>query len=88
MGGGLIAALLTCLLWRSQRLVFLDRICINQHDDDLKRQSIYSLGGIIGQAQEMLVLWDSTWSDRRQKLYWGLLGLAWMMKLQWNKKLK
>ena len=64
MGSAFLATSMTFLLWRSQRLVFLDRICINQHDDDLKRQSIYSLGGIIGQAQEMLVLWDSSWSDR------------------------
>ena len=63
-GGGFMATTMTFLFWRSQRLVFLDRICINQHDDTLKKDSIYSLGGIIRQSQEMLVLWDSTWSDR------------------------
>ena len=63
-GVGFIAAVMTLLIWRSQRQVFLDRICINQDDQDLKRASIYSLGGIIAQSQEMLVLWDSTWSER------------------------
>ena len=64
IGGGIVTTVMIFLLWRSQRLVFLDRICINQHDADLKRASIYSLGGIVGRSQEMLVLWDSTWSDR------------------------
>ena len=64
VGGGFISTAMTFLFWRSKRLVFLDRICINQHDDTLKKDSIYSLGGIIRQSQEMLVLWDSTWSDR------------------------
>ena len=64
VGGGFISTAMTFLFWRSQRFVFLDRICINQQDDVLKKESIYSLGGIIRQSQEMLVLWDSTWSDR------------------------
>ena len=64
LGGGLIATALTFLLWRSRRLVFFDRICINQHDTDLKTESIYSLGGIVRNSREMLVLWDSTWSER------------------------
>ena len=64
VGGGFISTVMTFLFWRSQRFVFLDRICINQQDDVLKKESIYSLGGIIRQSQEMLVLWDSTWSDR------------------------
>ena len=63
-GGGFIATVVTLLIWRSQRQVFLDRICINQYDEDLKKASIYSLGGIIAKSQEMLVLWDSTWSER------------------------
>ena len=63
-GAGFIATVMTFLLWRSQRQVFLDRICINQYDEDLKRASIYSLGGIIAKSHEMLILWDSTWSER------------------------
>ena len=63
-GGGFIATLVTLLTWRSQRQVFLDRIRINQYDEDLKKASIYSLGRIIAKSQEMLVLWDSTWSER------------------------
>ena len=63
-GAGFIATVVTFLLWRSQRQVFLDRICISQYDEDLKRASIYSLGGIIAKSHEMLILWDSTWSER------------------------
>ena len=63
-GGGFIVTVMTLLIWRSQRQVFLDRICINQYDEDLKTASIYSLGGILARSQEMLVLWDSTWSER------------------------
>ena len=64
LGSGFITAAMTFLFWQSQRLVFLDRICISQHDDTLKKESIYSLGGILRQSQKLLVLWDSTWSDR------------------------
>ena len=63
-GGGLLATSMTFLLWRSQRKVFFDGICINDQDHELKKASIYSLGGIVAHSQEMLVLWDSTWSER------------------------
>ncbi|CAK9101900.1 unnamed protein product [Durusdinium trenchii] len=61
---GFLVSVLSFFLWRSQQRVFLDRICINEHDEDLKSASIFSLAGILKRSKEMLVLWDSTWSDR------------------------
>ena len=61
---GFITSLLIFIFWRSQHLIFLDRICINQNDAKLKAASIFSLAGLLKRSQEMLLLWDSTWSDR------------------------
>ena len=59
-----VATVITFLFWRAQRLVFVDRICISQDDDTLKTMSIVSLAGILRLSQEMLVLWDESWSER------------------------
>ncbi|CAK9051477.1 unnamed protein product [Durusdinium trenchii] len=73
---GFVTAAITFVLWRPKQLVFLDRICINEHDTDLKLASIYSLAGILKKSDQMLVLWDSTWSDR----LWCLFELAAFLK--------
>lgn len=64
LGSGFAVALITFFLWRPQQLVFLDGICVNQHDHQQKAASIFSLAGILKRSDQMLVLWDSTWSDR------------------------
>ena len=61
---GFVASMVTFFFWRSQRLVFFDRMCIPEDDEELKQKSIVSLAGFLKQSREMLVLWDSTWSSR------------------------
>ena len=40
-----------------------DRICINQQDQDLKAQAIFSLAGLLKNSDVMLILWDPTWTE-------------------------
>lgn len=78
LGSGLLIAVLVVVFWRSQQLIFLDRICIDRDDREQKRASIFSLGGILKKSKEMLVLWDSTWSGR----LWCVFELAAFLKSQ------
>ena len=76
LASGFIAAVITFLLWQPRQLVFFDRICINENDDDEKFASIFSLAGILKRSDKMLVLWDATWGDR----LWCLFELAAFVK--------
>ena len=72
LGSGFIVSMLSFVLWRPQQLVFFDRLCISESDPVLKTEAILSLAGMLKRSTEMLVLWDSTWSDR----LWCLFELA------------
>eukprot|EP00913_Durusdinium_trenchii_P000054 g50.t1 len=76
LGSGSLAALVTLIIWRPRHRVFLDRICINQHDSKLKAAAICSLAGMLKRSEKMLVLWDPTWSER----LWCLFELAAFLK--------
>jgi len=53
---GFIVTTLVLLLWRSQNKIFLDRICINQQDNDLKAQAIFSFTGLLKRSGVVLIL--------------------------------
>ncbi|CAK9092952.1 unnamed protein product [Durusdinium trenchii] len=76
LGSGSLAALITLIFWRPRQRVFLDRICINQHDSKLKSDAICSLAGMLNKSDKMLVLWDPTWSER----LWCLFELTAFLK--------
>eukprot|EP00913_Durusdinium_trenchii_P002151 g1986.t2 len=76
LGSGVTVTVLSFLLWRPQQRVFFDRMCISEHDSRLKMEAIVSLAGILKRSQEMLVLWDESWSDR----LWCLFELAAFVK--------
>ena len=60
---GFVMTTLLTFLWRSQKKIFLDRLCISQKDDRLKAQAIFSLAGLLNKSDVMLILWDPTWTE-------------------------
>ncbi|CAJ1422087.1 unnamed protein product [Effrenium voratum] len=73
--GALLFCIVVCL-WRSQRIVWVDLLCIHQTDLKLKQMGLMSFGGVIKSAKGMLVVWDETWVER----LWCIYELAAFMK--------
>ncbi|CAE7573523.1 unnamed protein product, partial [Symbiodinium sp. KB8] len=67
---------LTILLWRPQQAVFLDQICIHQHDGSLKMEGILNIGAIMKKSRSLLVLWDQTYVER----LWCIFEMAAFLK--------
>ena len=72
---GVTGTMLSLACWRSRRKVFLDRICIDQ-SGDLQVEAICSLAGILHKSQSMLVLWDSSFTER----LWCVFEIAAFLK--------
>lgn len=73
---GTLVTVLTFFLWQPQKRVFLDRICINQSDPELKFAGVLSIGGILKNSRSMLVCWDETYFQR----LWCVFELAAFLK--------
>ena len=52
------------ILCLTEKLVFLDRLCINQHDQKLKREGINSLAGILARSNKLIMLWSPRYFTR------------------------
>ncbi|OLQ03910.1 hypothetical protein AK812_SmicGene13083 [Symbiodinium microadriaticum] len=61
---GIVAALLTLLLWQPRGLVFVDRACIHQGDARLKAEGIINLGAMLKRSNRLLVVMDRTYLQR------------------------
>ncbi|CAE7810906.1 unnamed protein product [Symbiodinium microadriaticum] len=73
---GFVVASLAMIFWRPQTGIFLDRICISQNNERLKTDAILSLAGLLKHSDNMLILWDPTWTQR----LWCLFELAAFLK--------
>ncbi|CAJ1396594.1 unnamed protein product [Effrenium voratum] len=73
---GFVAVVLTVLLWRPGRTIFLDRICIHQEDPKMKGKAITSMGGFLKHSEELLILFDETYTQR----LWCVIELAAFLK--------
>lgn len=60
------------LAWRDQSSTFLDRMCINQSNTQLKSEGVASIGAFLRMSETMLVLWDVTYVKR----LWCLFEVA------------
>jgi len=58
------------------RLVFLDCLCIPQHDENLKRRGIMGLSSFLKHSQRLCILWSPRWITR----LWCVYELAAFMK--------
>lgn len=68
--------------WKS-RQVFLDRLCISQEDEVLKRQGILGLPSFLHRSQRLTILWSSEWSSR----LWCVFELAtFLSRDSWHHK--
>ena len=76
VSSGFVVTILVMLFWRSHTKVFFDRLCISQDNPELKAQAIFSLAGLLKNSDVMLILWDSTWTER----LWCLFELAAFLK--------
>ncbi|CAE7217492.1 unnamed protein product [Symbiodinium sp. CCMP2456] len=61
---GVVSYYLTLLFWRSRKLAFLDIACINQTDKVRKTEGLVSMGAILKNSDQLLVLWDATYAAR------------------------
>ncbi|CAK9037153.1 Uncharacterized protein SCF082_LOCUS22032 [Durusdinium trenchii] len=73
---GFLTALVTLFSWRKQSSVFVDRVCVNQFDPQMKVEGIISLGAILKSSSSMLVIWDESYVER----LWCLFELAAFLK--------
>merc|ERR1712232_1015554 len=44
--------------------IFLDKVCVPQHDSERKVLAIHSFGAFVQRSDRMLVLWDATYFSR------------------------
>ncbi|CAE7945316.1 UGT80B1 [Symbiodinium sp. KB8] len=63
---------LALAFWHRRHLVFVDRICISQSDEQLKGEALISLGAFLKCSDSMLVLWDPSYVGR----LWCIFELA------------
>ncbi|CAE7722822.1 unnamed protein product [Symbiodinium sp. CCMP2592] len=69
---GILLASVTLVFWKTRKMVFLDRVCVNQVDEDEKCEAVLSIGALLKSSQAMLVLWDTTYVER----LWCVFELA------------
>ncbi|CAE6953438.1 rpl22 [Symbiodinium sp. CCMP2592] len=69
---GLVFYCLFFLCWRPGGHIFLDILCIDQEDDDLKVAALLSIGAFLKRSDALVILWDPSWSQR----LWCVFELA------------
>jgi hypothetical protein len=61
---GVISFFIILISWRPRDRVFLDKVCIHQKDQRLKKEGVESIGAFLLHSQTMLVLWDTSYAQR------------------------
>ena len=72
---GQMVSWLVLLFWQqlrdvlNPRQVFLDSLCIPQHDDEVKSQCIYGLASFLERSDTLLILWSPKYCTRLWCMY-------------------
>merc|ERR1719305_254298 len=53
----------SCL--QTNSTVFLDCLCINQVENELRKEGIYSIGGFVDRSKAMLLIWSKPYLTRK-----------------------
>eukprot|EP00438_Fugacium_kawagutii_P017392 Skav217994 [mRNA] locus=scaffold3329:277276:277860:- [translate_table: standard] len=66
---GCLVGCLVLVFWQNSKSqqIFLDRICIHQKDPQKKTAGIQNIGAFLKCSESMLVLWDPTYTSRREQ---------------------
>ena len=56
--GGFVMYCLLLIFWRPRQQIFLDILCIDQEDADLKGAALVSMGAFLKSSDAMVVFWD------------------------------
>eukprot|EP00438_Fugacium_kawagutii_P006810 Skav218538 [mRNA] locus=scaffold2478:569595:571127:- [translate_table: standard] len=70
--GGIVVYFTTLLLWPNRTRIFLDMLCINQHDEKEKVHALISMAAILKRSDSLVVFWDFTYARR----LWCVFELA------------
>ncbi|CAK9015559.1 Uncharacterized protein SCF082_LOCUS12818 [Durusdinium trenchii] len=63
VSAGLLAFWLVLLLKRPRRTVFLDQVCINKEDEEMKHEGLLNLQYCLRSCKSMLLLWDLSYAE-------------------------
>mmetsp|Transcript_28719 Transcript_28719/g.67532 ORF Transcript_28719/g.67532 Transcript_28719/m.67532 type:complete len:515 (-) Transcript_28719:263-1807(-) len=80
---GLLTSTLVLLMWRPSKKVFVDKLCISQHDAKLQSEGVVNVGATVKNSKSMLACWDSTYLER----LWCILEVAAFIKTHEESKL-
>lgn len=78
VAAGLLGLLLGMLLWRPGKMVFIDKVCLNEvpevpevpeGDGQLKQEGMRNIGACLKHSKSMLVLWDPSHAQQLQAIF-------------------
>ena len=70
--GGFVVHCLVLIFWRPRQRIFLDILCIDQEDNDLKGAALVSMGAFLKSSDALVVFWDPSFTRR----LWCVFELA------------
>ena len=61
---GLVVFLLVLLLARPRKMVFVDKVCLNEGDGQMKQEGMLNMGACLKHSKSLLVLWEKSYAQQ------------------------